>query len=112
MTRHSIGAADHAPLPRSTEGTSAPSPLNHSAGLITGPADKVSSRGFLEALGLTSADKRVADLALMHQQCIRAIERGDLYGWPPMMVAHCRKVMAERVSLVEVERISPTRVAL
>lgn len=51
------------------------------------------------------------NLRRMHEQCIRAIERGDTYGWPPLMVADCRKIIAERVALTDVEHLGPGRIA-
>lgn len=33
------------------------------------------------------------------QRCIRAIRRGDTYGFPPAMVEDCRKIIAEEIAL-------------
>jgi hypothetical protein len=64
--------------------------------LITADASKMSGLAFMDATGVSSPEKRAADRLQMQQQCIRAIERGDTYGWPPMMVAECRKLMEAR----------------
>ena len=63
---------------------------------IIADARKVSPRAFLDALGLSSPELRAERQRNLEEQCIRAIERGDTYGWPPMMVADCRRIMAER----------------
>jgi hypothetical protein len=59
-------------------------------------ASKMSGLAFMDATGMSSPEKRATDRLQMQQQCIRAIERGDTYGWPPMMVAECRKLMEAR----------------
>lgn len=67
--------------------------------LIVADASKVTPLQFLDALGLSSPEQRAANLASLREQCINAIERGDTYGWPPLMVADCRKIMAENRSV-------------
>jgi hypothetical protein len=47
----------------------------------------------------------------IYEQCIRAIRRGDLHAWPPAMVEHCRKLMAEQEPLTDVEDLGPGRIA-
>lgn len=55
------------------------------------PAPRMAS--LLEGLAGGSRE----DILREHQErCIRAIERGDTYGFPPMMVADCRKIIEER----------------
>ena len=83
--------------------------LHRYSGLVTADASKVSGTQFLDAIGFDSPERRSARQAQMQEQCIQAIERGDTYGWPPLMVEDCRKVMAERKSRGEpVERIEFT----
>ena len=80
--------------------------------LITADARTVSPRQFLDALGLTSADERETYRRNLRASCIRAIARGDTYGFPPALVDECRAELAEDdLALVPVDRISPTRVA-
>jgi hypothetical protein len=69
--------------------------------LITYRADRMSGIEFLDAIGLSSPEKRSAAAALMQEQCIRAIESGNTYGWPPLMVAECQKIIEERARLTE-----------
>jgi hypothetical protein len=69
--------------------------------LITADASKVSGAAFLDAiLGITHeqrAEQRQQDI----ERCIRAIVRGDTYGYPPVFVNECRAIMAEREALGE-----------
>lgn len=62
-------------------------------GVVTADAGKVSGRQFLDALGLSSPEQRAERQREMIAQCIAAIERGDTYGWPPLLVAQCREQM-------------------
>jgi hypothetical protein len=64
--------------------------------LITADARAVTPQQFFDAITGDSAEKRAERDRVMHEQCIRAIERGDTYGWPPAMVEECRAIMAER----------------
>jgi hypothetical protein len=70
--------------------------------LTTANARKVSGLQFLDAIGLDSPERREMRAREMREQCIRAIEAGDTYGWPPSMVADCRKGM-ERADLTPKE---------
>lgn len=67
--------------------------------LIAANARAVSPRQFLDALGMDSPEKRTARQALLREQCIRAIEAGDTFGWPPLLVEECREIMAQRAAL-------------
>jgi hypothetical protein len=49
---------------------------------------------FMDAIGMSSPEKRAARQAENREQCIRAIEAGDTYGWPPLLVEECRAIMA------------------
>lgn len=68
--------------------------------IIIADASKVSGAQFLEHFFGSYEAKRQEQF----ERCIRAINRGDTYGWPPMMVEHCKKLMAEREALTEVVR--------
>ncbi len=61
--------------------------------IVTADASRVSPQQFLDSIGLDSPARRAARRAEMQGQCIRAIERGDTYGWPALMVAGCREIM-------------------
>lgn len=63
--------------------------------LITADASKVSGRDFLDAITGNSPEKREAHRQAEIAKCIRAIERGDTYGFPPVMVDECRKLMGD-----------------
>lgn len=67
--------------------------------LVTADARKTSGLDFMDAIGFSSPEERAARRALMQEQCIRAIQAGDTYGWPPLMVAECRTIIAERQAL-------------
>lgn len=67
-----------------------------SPNLIIADARKVSGRDFLDALGLSSPEKREARRQQDRERCIRAIERGNTYGFPPSLVAECRTIMELR----------------
>jgi hypothetical protein len=58
--------------------------------LITADARKMSGADFIDAiLGITHeqrAEQRQQDI----ERCIRAIQRGDTYGWGPFWIAECR----------------------
>lgn len=86
-----IGAAAMPALHGPTGGTGAPS----ASTLITAPADKTSPRSFLDALGLSSPELREARRQETREQCIRAIKRGDVFGFPPALVRECQALMAE-----------------
>jgi hypothetical protein len=62
---------------------------------------KMSGADFLDAiLGITHeqrAEQRQQDI----ERCIRAIQRGDTYGYPPVFVNECKAIMAEREALGE-----------
>lgn len=76
--------------------------------VIAADARKVSGAQFLEVFLGSYEAKRQAT----YERCIRAINAGgDLYGWPPSMVERCRKIIAERVALTEVEDLGPGRIA-
>lgn len=75
------------PSPCMTPGTST---------LVTMDARKVSGREFIDALGLSTPEQREARRQQSREQCIRAIESGNTYGFPPMLVAECREIIAER----------------
>jgi hypothetical protein len=80
---------------------------------IIADASKVSSRGFLDAVTGRSDAVRAAERQQIIDQCIRAIKRGDTYGFGPALVAEAKQIMAEEdASLIYVERIAPGRVAL
>jgi hypothetical protein len=75
--------------------------LGHAAGipdatLITADASKVTPLEFMDAIGMSSPEKRAKRQAELRAQCIRAIEGGHLYGWPGLLVAECRAIIAER----------------
>jgi hypothetical protein len=72
------------------------SPRAAPATLHTADASKVSGRAFLDAIGLSSPEAREARREQSRQRCIRAIERGDVYGFPPSLVDECRDLIAER----------------
>jgi hypothetical protein len=65
------------------------------ATLHTADASKVSGRAFLDAIGLSSPEAREARREQSRQRCIRAIERGDTYGFPPSLVDECRQIIAD-----------------
>lgn len=73
-------------------------------------AAKASPQQFLDRLGLDGPERREARLNAHYASCIRAIERGDTYGFPPMMVEHCKTIMADG-RLVDVEHLGPGRIA-
>ena len=60
---------------------------------ITADASKVTAREFLDAVGLSSPEIRAERQARLERECIDAIKSGDTYGWPPVLVEHCRKLM-------------------
>lgn len=62
--------------------------------LITADASKVSGAEFFDAVFGVTPEMREEKARLMREQCIAATERGDTYGWPPLMVAECREIMA------------------
>jgi hypothetical protein len=65
--------------------------------LITADASQMSGRDFLDALGLSSPEHREARRQQDREQCIRLIEvGGSLRGFPPVLVAECRQIIAER----------------
>jgi hypothetical protein len=63
---------------------------------ITADAATVTPRQFIDALCLSSPEKRAADRAAMLESCIRAVRRNETYGWPPMMQDEARRIIAER----------------
>lgn len=69
------------------------------ANLVTVDASKVSGRDFLDAITGNSPEKRAEHRQREIERCIRAIQRGDTYGWPPVMVAECRHIMAMRAEV-------------
>lgn len=71
---------------------------------VTADARKVSPLGFLDALALSSPEKREAQRQRDIESCIRAIHRGDTYGYPPVLVAECKRIIAERETLAPVHR--------
>ena len=64
--------------------------------IITADAGQVSARTFFDAITGRTDEQRTEERRRMDEQCIRAIERGDTYGWPPASVERCRKIMASR----------------
>ena len=61
--------------------------------VIIADARKVTAAQFAEHFFGPYEEKRQAHI----ERTIRKIEMGsDLYGVPPMMVEHCRKIIAER----------------
>jgi hypothetical protein len=62
--------------------------------LITARADQMTPLEFMDTIGMSSPEKRAKRQAELRAQCIRAIEGGDLYGWPPLLVEECRQIMA------------------
>lgn len=61
--------------------------------VITADASKVTAAQFAEHFFGPYEDKRQVHI----ENTIRKIKTGaDLYGVPPMMVEHCRKIIAER----------------
>lgn len=78
----------------------APAPADPANGvgatLVTMDARKVSPREFIEALGLSSPEQREARRQRDRELCIAAIKAGNTYGFPPVMVAECREIIAER----------------
>lgn len=87
-----IGARANAPSGSPTGRTGAPNPPTH---LVTCDASRVTPRGFLDFVTGDTPAKREQRLHEDRQRCIRAIEKGDTYGFPPVMVEECRKIMAE-----------------
>lgn len=79
--------------------------------LIIADASRVTPLAFMDAIGMSSPEQRAESKREMEEQCIRAIERGDTYGWPPSMVAECRKIIAARIPLTDVEDLGPGRIA-
>lgn len=59
--------------------------------LFTTDARTKTPTQFLDALGIPKTD-----LGAMQEQCIRAIESGELYGWPGLIVDQCRQIMASK----------------
>jgi hypothetical protein len=59
-------------------------------------ASKVTPRQFIDALGLSSPEEREARRAADREGCMRAIRRGDTFGWPGVLVDQCRAIIAER----------------
>lgn len=68
---------------------------------IVADARAVTPRQFLDSLGLSSPEVRAKRDRELREQCIRAISRGDTYGWPPALLAECRKLIEEQESLTE-----------
>jgi hypothetical protein len=60
---------------------------------ISADASKVSPTEFIDRVFGTTPESRAADRQRDIARCIRAIERGDVYGFPPVLVAECRKLM-------------------
>ena len=61
--------------------------------LFTADARTTSAQQFLEGFFGPYEEKRQAHI----ERTIRKIESGaDLYGVPPMLVEHCREIMAQR----------------
>lgn len=72
------------------------------ARLIVADASKVSATAFLDAvLGITP-EQIEERRRLSREQCIRAIEAGDTYGFPPVLVDECRQIMTERAAAEKV----------
>ena len=63
---------------------------------ITADARKVTSREFLSLVTGFTDEVRAARREETRQQCIRAIGRGNTYGFPPSLVAECRAIMASQ----------------
>jgi hypothetical protein len=76
-------------------------------------ASKVTPRQFIDALGLSSPEEREARRAADREGCMRAIRRGDTFGWPGVLVDQCRAIIAERdgAELAPVEHLGPGKVA-
>lgn len=73
-------------------------PANPRGG-VTADARNVTPLQFMDAMGMSSPEKRAARLIENQERCIRAIVRGDTYGIPPLLVEECRAIMAERERL-------------
>lgn len=61
---------------------------------VVAKASKVSGLEFCDVITGRSPEIRAAEREQTIQRCIRAIERGDVYGFPPMLVDECREIMA------------------
>lgn len=72
---------------------------------ITADASKVTAREFLDAVGLSSPEERAERRRRLVSQCMAAIESGDTYGWPPVLVQQCREQMIEPARHVLTDRI-------
>ena len=66
--------------------------------LIVADARRVSPCEFLDFVFGTSPEDRAKRDRAMEPDCIAAIERGDTYGWPPLMVARCREIIDARLT--------------
>lgn len=113
MTRHTPINAKANPLCLGDTAGVVSSPAATPATCLTADASKVSGRDFLDLVTGNSPEKRALRREQEIAKCIAAIKRGDTYGFPPVMVAECKQIMAEEdAALVYVERIAPGRIAL
>lgn len=80
---------------------------------VTADASSVSARSFFDAMTGRTDAQRAEERRQMDEQCIRAIRRGDTYGWPPSTVNRCRQIIAERDAeqIVEVEWLAGKGIA-
>lgn len=80
--------------------------IERDCNMLIAPVSKVDAGEFCDRVGIPRLN-----MSLIHEQCIRAIHRGDTYGYPPMLVEHCKKLIAEREPLTEVENLGPGSIA-
>jgi hypothetical protein len=66
-------------------------------------ASRVSGADFFAQVFGITPEQRQAERQREVERCIAAINRGDTYGWPPVMVAACRQIMAEREGILQLE---------
>lgn len=69
--------------------------------VITADARTVSPAEFMETVLPGFHERRANERMMIREQCIRAIRAGSTYGFPPMLVAECREMIAERDELVD-----------